>query len=460
MPDRLFDPVVPPERLHPAFVQIAAGPGSELTRLMMEEVFASFEAADANFIEQFQTSGFSARVFELFLYAYFTSLGARVDRAAERPDYLVTQGGVTIAVEATTANPTQVPGNPTAPIVGFDPTAAEQDEDEVRKRIDHEIPIRVGSALFSKLKKRYWELPHVKGRPLVLAVEPFHAHDALLFSSSAVAQYLYGVRQTGWHDEAGQLTIDTQPIVAHRLGEKEIPSGFFALPGAEHVSAVLFTNAGTVSKFTRMGYQAGFHRGNVLVFRNGTAHDPDPNAADPATFAYRLDEQPGEEPWGSGVEIFHNPRALHPVPADYFGDAAQTFLKGGIPTPFVPPFLPFASMTIRTFLDFESLRPVEDRPDGVGTIMRREFDRYDFASRPAYATDDIPFSEVAWFADRMRTVLGTVLRWHGQERYGLVILQQDQGRSWRAVDTGDDYDSLDAAATEAVSRMQRLLGPK
>src|SRR4051794_8251660 len=88
----LFTPVVPPERFHPSFALLRREPGSEPTRLMMEEIFSSMGPIDGNFIEQFQTTGFDARVFELFLHAYFTSIGAEIARVADRPDYLLTLG--------------------------------------------------------------------------------------------------------------------------------------------------------------------------------------------------------------------------------------------------------------------------------------------------------------------------------------------------------------------------------
>lgn len=457
MSPRLFDPVVPENRLHPSVVHLRSDPGAEPTRLMMEHVFASLAGlADNNFVEQFQTTGFDARVFELFLHAYFESIGAQIGRAHERPDYLVTRNGLTVAVEATTANPTQVRGAPPPLITGVDPRAVvEEDEDRRRERIEQELPIRVGGALFSKLEKRYWDLPHVRDRPLVFAVAPFHAHDALLFSSAGISRYLYGIQQSGRHDAAGRLVIDTEPVVSHQLGAKTIPSNFFMQPGAEHVSAVLYTNAGSVSKFTRMGYQAGLHRGNVNVVRFGVAWDPDPNAVEGVEFEYRMDEDPGEEPWGSGIEVFHNPGALHPIQDDFFEDAIQTRLENGAPTSLMPEFAPFSSITRRTRLVLESLAPVEDRPGGVGTILRAEFDRFE-PERPAYKSGDFPFGEVAWFADEARRVLGTVLRWHGMERYGFAILGRDERGQWRAIDYEDGYASLDGAARAIVGRMDRF----
>src|SRR5688572_6732126 len=102
----LFELVVPDVRQHPAFKILRSFPGSEPARLMMDAAFASFEDSDGNFIEQFQSTGFDARVFELYLHAYFSTLDGSVRRPRQRPDFLVSRSGLTVAVEATTSNPT------------------------------------------------------------------------------------------------------------------------------------------------------------------------------------------------------------------------------------------------------------------------------------------------------------------------------------------------------------------
>ncbi len=74
----------------------------------------------------------------------------------------------------------------------------------------------------------------------------------------AINDYLFGLRAT-WHkDQDGKLHIKENAIREHRWGNKAIASGFFNQPDAEHVSAVLFSNSATLSKFNRMGKLAGF----------------------------------------------------------------------------------------------------------------------------------------------------------------------------------------------------------
>lgn len=44
-------------------------------------------------------------------------------------------------------------------------------------------------------------------------------------------------------------------------------------------------------------------------------HDHDPNASLPKLFAYEVDEN-CEETCAEGINMFHNPNALHPVPEE------------------------------------------------------------------------------------------------------------------------------------------------
>ena len=46
---------------------------------MLREVYSEFPDLDGNFVEQFQTSGFDPRTFELFLSAMFKDLGHHIE---------------------------------------------------------------------------------------------------------------------------------------------------------------------------------------------------------------------------------------------------------------------------------------------------------------------------------------------------------------------------------------------
>ena len=101
---------------------------------------------------------------------------------------------------------------------------------------------------------------------------------------------------------------------------------FFALPGAENVSAVLFNNSGTIAKFKRMGVLAGFGSRRLKMFRKGYAVNPDPNATLPHPFQYVVNASDPCETWTEGLDVFHNPRAKHPIEPEILPDAAHHWL--------------------------------------------------------------------------------------------------------------------------------------
>lgn len=140
------------------------------------------------------------------------------------------------------------------------------------------------------------------------------------------------------------------------------------------------------------------------MMRNGSRHDPDPRASEPATFAYSLFEGAHIESWGEGLEVFHNPRAIIPLPRGYFPDAADHALKGGVLHSFVPDFHPFTSAMVNAAISgFELSR--ELMGETVDSIRKREFDELMLRRVPLPPI----WIEREWLADRSRTVLATVV---------------------------------------------------
>ncbi len=58
----LFDVIVPEERLHFNYKMTRESGIFEPARWMFDDVFAEYNDKDGNFLEQFQTQGFDARV--------------------------------------------------------------------------------------------------------------------------------------------------------------------------------------------------------------------------------------------------------------------------------------------------------------------------------------------------------------------------------------------------------------
>jgi hypothetical protein len=326
-PLNFFKPVVPNEKLHRAFREISIRrkhPGREVVAEMMNW----YEDVDGNFVEQFQTTGFDARVWELYLYAAFIELGYAFDRDYSAPDFLCTGLPGKFFVEGTTVNPSA-----TGPII------EELTEEEY---FQNYLPIKFGSALFSKLQKKYWELPHVGGIPLVFAIQDFHQSYAMTWSTHALIEYLYGIRPLRLENADGQTATIYEAITSFKVGTKEVPAGFFVQPEADHVSAVIANPGGTFTKFDRMGFLAGFGDRNIRMVRSGTRF------LDLATlepFMSEVHSADYSETWVEGMSVYHNPRALNPLPRHYIPTAAHHYFINKEVVSYLPEFHPAGSLT-------------------------------------------------------------------------------------------------------------------
>jgi hypothetical protein len=331
------------KKLHPQFIELKNSAGYKPARTLLRSIQKRFHDPDGNFVEQFQTTGFDQRTFELFLNELFKSKKIEIDRSHDRPDFILSDGGLAVALEAVTANPSHNKG--LTPYSIFPESDATNIETE--KLYRHEIPIRLGSPLYSKLKKEYWKLPQAKDKPLVIAIQDFSRPGSLTSSSSALAGYLYGVEYHTREDENGNLIVDHKEIKEHINGEKKIPSGFFDLPNAENISGILFCNTGTIATFNRIGHSGKGHAPNLRMFRFGTCYRHDPNATLPAPFMYEVGTgNAPKEKWNQGTIFFHNPKAIKPIPVGWLGASADMYIKNGEHmTIFHDDFHPYMSLT-------------------------------------------------------------------------------------------------------------------
>ncbi|MEW6262763.1 MAG: hypothetical protein AB1641_06755 [Thermodesulfobacteriota bacterium] len=342
-PIDFFSYVAPSERLHQSFIALAEQEGYAAARGIIEPMMHWYEDVDGNFIEQFQTTGFDARLWELYLFATFVEMGYRIDRNYAVPDFECVGVGDHFVVEAMTVNPTQDrTGRPIPPPI---PNSPEEIKDFFREY----MPIKFGSTLTSKLKKNYWEKANVTGKPLLFAIQDFSATGSQVFTRTALTVYLYGYDCNWEHDSNGRLNIEPQKVVEHRWGGKVIPSGFFSLPGAENVSAVLFNNSGTISKFNRIGVLAGFGVERVKLVRKGLAYNHTPNASVPKEFQHDVNKHGYSETWVEGLDVFHNPHAIHPIePWMLPGAAHHQLLEDGQIKSLIPDWHPLGSFTFIT----------------------------------------------------------------------------------------------------------------
>ncbi len=242
------------------------------------------------------------------MYATFYESGFDIDDSKSVPDFMISNGGIKFGVEAVTVNPSK-------DVIAPKPTTHLESLELCR---DY-MPIKWGSPLTSKLKKEYWKKAHLQGLPFVIAIHDYHAVGSMVWSLPALSDYLYAIRC----DEIG---VD-RPVERHCYNGKDIPSGFFMLPGSENVSAILASNSATLPKFNRMGMIAGFGDSSIQMYRSGFALDATNSGC--IEFCSKTEVGTVNEHWSSDLWVFHNPRALIPLSADILPQALHVFLING-----------------------------------------------------------------------------------------------------------------------------------
>jgi hypothetical protein len=448
----LFKLVVDAEKVHPDFKALKEWEGAVSARDMLNEIYQTFDDPEGNFLEQFQTTAFNSRFFELYLFAYLSRSGFTVTRRYPNPDFVVSRNGLNVAIEATTVNPAS------SGVVGkLGKKISELSPNEYEDYIYNELAIRFGSPLFSKLKERYWELEHCRDIPVVLAIEAFHDKEALAMSDFALSQYVYGLRQSADWSADGNLDIKTSHVDIHTLGEKKIPSNFFKQPDAENISAIIFTNSGTFSKFARMGFHQGFGCDVLHINRSGYCFNPDPNAMDPTFFSYNLDDPPFVESWGQGLVVLHNPNCLRPIPKDFFVDAVQGYIEDGILKHDHTYWHPISSKTLINYMG-EAKKTLQEVLRRMPRFAIAAISQSDFRSLFGFF---IPFNPVGeehgWFCDETESFLGVIIRDKIDNDWGYVILGRDEYAQFRAIETEFNFSSRHVARAELQIAMAKFL---
>jgi hypothetical protein len=333
----LFDIKVSDEQLHPHFKLLNESEGMSAAKSVIQEVSYHYKDIDGNFTQQFQSINvFDSRLWELYLFCFCREEFFSFKRNSFAPDILIEKLGHEIAIEAVTVSRIM---KDKESIINYYPKTLE----DIHQELENEMPLRFGSALFDKLKKKYWELEHIKGKPFIIAIADFHETMSMIWSFPALTNYLYGFKHEHHYDEKGELIIT--PIKIKEFIKKTgatVSAGFFFQPDSENISAVLFSSTGTISKFNRMGKQAGLGSSRIVILRMGMKHNHDKNASIPDSFMYKVTED-CKEMWSEGVSIYHNPNAKIPLNPDLLPSVAHHFFKDGQIHSFLPEFYPYSS---------------------------------------------------------------------------------------------------------------------
>jgi hypothetical protein len=274
---------------------------------------------NGRFVQHFQGNAFHSRLFELACFAYLEEANLSINRSWESPDFLVFDRQLGIAVEAVTAN------SPTGQ--GSDISLRKLEllsQVEIFDKSSREFPARIVRSLEKKLARRYHELTHCRGKPLVFMIAPFFEAGSNFYIDEALLHALFGA-------------------------PKDLPNSiapFFQRAEAVHASAVLYCNQFTVSRFLRLatdfgasGAPRGTRRG--FFYRR---HGEDSVALKEFVHVLGAADTP-KETWSEGVTVFENPFAAVPLPRGLLPATCYFGVADGYVTREVGGFHPVVSST-------------------------------------------------------------------------------------------------------------------
>ena len=132
-PVDFFTSVVPADKQHQHF-RVLLSERHSPARALIHELMHHFNDVDGNFVEQFQSTGFDSRLWELYLFALLTELAYGLNDEHRAPDFHCVGLRGNFFVESTTVNPSETP-----PVI---------EEANVDEYFAHYAPIKYGSALF------------------------------------------------------------------------------------------------------------------------------------------------------------------------------------------------------------------------------------------------------------------------------------------------------------------------
>ena len=341
VPVDFFTPVVASERLDPDFRVLVEQEGFSPARDIIEPMMRWYEDVDGNFVEQFQTTAFDARLWELYLFASLVELGFLIDRTQPAPDFVASSLRGQIAIEAVTVNPTKDrAGNVVPP-----PPLATDEERLVFLR--NYMPIKFGSALFSKLGKEYWAKEHVRGMPFALAVQDFSSRGSMVFTRSALQVYLYGYE----HDWGGEKldVLSSRPVASRPTlgGRRRFRRGSSSFQAPKTSAQFCSVTAARSRNSIAWDCSPGSAPARVQMIREGFAYEPDPDAAAPRPFRHVVGDPGYEEAWIEGLDVYHNPCAVLPLDPRLLPGAAHVRLRDdGQIVAVTPDWHPLGSRTL------------------------------------------------------------------------------------------------------------------
>lgn len=349
-----------------SLLRILTAPSHHPAGWMLNQLYLSLPAPDANWAADCQTKNFHTRLWEAQLLATFREQGLLVTQPHPSPDFRIENAdGAAAWVEAVTANPPVAYDHVNAPIAFPD---AQSD------LFFGTAAVRFAKTLGNKLERRYDQLPHVIGDPFMIAIADFHAPASMIWSREGLIGYLYGL-------SAEKAQVDGRPQAVARSsrrlrGPSAFPAGLFTDDRCSELAAVIFSNACSIAKLNRVAVSGLGAPSGLRYTRVGMFFDRSPGALvgipfchDVTSAEYRGLWPHGYEPWSAELEVFHNPFARHRVPIELIPEATHWLDQDGELT--CSSVHETSILWSQTMITEESARPpglADFLPNGVANI--------------------------------------------------------------------------------------------
>jgi len=302
----LFTPIVEPTRFHPNFIN-SLHPAYGGARALLQEWARGFVDRDGKFVLEFQTT-YNSAFWELYVYAALKQFGRTVDFSFDAPDFVVTSAP-NFCIEAVTAQAAAGALNewetPLEDFWGSIHTLS-------RAPLVDQATVRLANSLTGKHRKyreQYANLPHVNGKPFVLALAPFEQPFFYLQLHQAILRTLFGYDLSTTDQQTGSANHRFMREIRKPNGSS-IPLGYFTNDGMREISAVLFSSTATFGKLQALNKDEQ-ERTVIQALR-----------FDAKSRGIRQEVNEGHdyrETVLDGLSVYYNPFASHPLDPTIFG---------------------------------------------------------------------------------------------------------------------------------------------
>lgn len=311
-----FTPQVDIEKLHPNFISIhpSATGGTldvpdihEPTRLIINNWADGFPDRDGKIVKQFQET-FNSTFWEIYLHELFKKSGAKFYWDNSAPDFHISLNNQELIIEASIAE--EAKGS-----------KAEWEENPITSnqhididKLNKQAMVRLLGTITSKIKKyrrSYQTLPHVAGKPFLLAINGFEQPGFFLKADRPMRAILY-------NDYVDEEVYKRAPH-SHPLGppstqlnyvskneNTNLDLGIFLNEDFSDISAIIHNPVATVTKATIQGFQ---QYPEIIPIKTKTIISPSyANAT-----GQPLPLENYRESIFDGLQVYHNPFAKYPL---------------------------------------------------------------------------------------------------------------------------------------------------